>query len=104
MKYFKLPLYYQFDYILDANDNIVINSMVDDKTTMFLVEKINDRPYERLDKVFYYEEGFIYSEGIKIFIIRSWGRLTSTEKLTPCQAKKAQDEFGEMITNKLNSE
>ena len=62
MKYFKLPLYYQFDYIFDANDNI------------------------------------------KIFIIRSWGRLTSTEKLTPCQAKKAQDEFGEMITNKLNSE
>ena len=90
MKYFKLPLYYQFDYIFDANDNIVINSMVDDKTTMFLVEKINDRPYERLNKVFYYEEGFIYSEGIKI--------------LTPCQAKKAQDEFGEMITNKLNSE
>ena len=59
MKYFKLPLYYQFDYIFDANDNIVINSMVDDKTTMFLVEKINDRPYERLNKVFYYEEGFI---------------------------------------------
>lgn len=37
MKYFKLPLYHQFDYIFDANDNIVMNSMVDDKTTMFLV-------------------------------------------------------------------
>ena len=103
MKYFKLPLYYQFDYIFDANDNIVINSMVDDKTTMFLVEKINDRPYERLNKVFYYEEGSIYSEGIEILMIRSWGRLTSTERLNPMQAKKAQDEFGEMITNKLNS-
>lgn len=36
-------------------------------------------------------------------MIRSWGRLTSTERLNPMQAKKAQDEFGEMITNKLNS-
>lgn len=117
-KYFKLPLRLDFDGDLVFTDddlrafdfNIKYPEYRDIKKQQLIVGIINGDNKMSVIGSMVYSQGTIYVRGkekdntiLKEFIIiRGFGHLTSTLKLTDNQAKSIQDDFAKFIIKQLS--
>lgn len=109
---FTPPFKLEYPMIFDAEERISLTATCKEEYAIKFIDKLNGTLDKKLKKGNVIVEGgevyFNHPDNagpVKIFLIRGWGRLTGTGglRLSPEEAAKLQDDFGEYIVNKLNN-
>lgn len=102
-KYYKFPLFFDgHEYVWTFDNHMALQKMVDSEVASTMVDILNGKSNKHCNAE--YIDGFIVVDGVKCFLVRGWGMLTSVGGylLNVNKAAEMQDAFAMWCVNKLN--